>query len=284
MTTLGYVNAKYSVELELSKSAADVFNHVLNLTKWWPEEFIGNGITPGAEFSLKTGDGHFSKNKVIEFIQDKKLAWLTTESIRKSDGYDWTGTKFIFELNPKEKNTHLKFTYDGVVLENETQRLAQICDMCIKVMLYNYIESFSATIEITNSAQEIFQRITNYVPRWWGGKDFSGRSINLNDEFVINHPGAHYSKQKLVEVIPGKKLMWLVTESSLSWLKNQEEWTNTKMIFEIIPKNYSYLLQFTHEGLTPEKESYVKCCEGWNMVIKDWLYTLIMYGKPHFEL
>jgi len=283
MAALTYIKTKNSVEIELSKSPANVFNHVTDLAKWWPEEFIGDGIKPGAEFSLKTGDGHYSKNKVIDFVQDKKLVWLTTESIRKSDGYDWSGTKFVFELSPKGDKTLLKFTYAGIVLENEKERLVEICDMCIKGMLYNFVESFSATIEVSNSPQEIFHRITKDTAKWWGGKDFSGKSINPNDEFIINHPGAHYSKQKLVEVIPGKKLVWLVTESNLSWLKNQEEWTNTKMIFEIRAKNYSYLLHFTHEGLTPEKESYLRCSEGWNMVIKDWLYNLIMYGKPHFE-
>jgi len=145
------------------------------------------------------------------------------------------------------------------------------------------INNFTATIEVTNSPQDIFQRITTDVAKWWGGKDFSGKSINLNDEFIINHPGAHYSKQRLIEVIPGKKVVWLVTESNLSWLKNQEEWTNTKLVFEISAKNFSYILHFSHEGLTPEKESFVKCSEGWSMVIKDWLYTFIMYGKPHFE-
>ena len=144
-------------------------------------------------------------------------------------------------------------------------------------------KNYSAILEVTNSPDEIFQRITNDVAKWWGGKDFSGSSTNRNDEFIINHPGAHYSKQKLIEVIPGKKLVWLITESKLSWLKNQDEWTNTKMVFEISAKSHSYLLHFTHEGLVPEKESYARCSEGWNMVIKDWLYTLIMYGKPHFE-
>jgi hypothetical protein len=143
-------------------------------------------------------------------------------------------------------------------------------------------KSYTTTIEVPNSQEEIFKRITNDVSKWWGGKDFSGKSSNLNDEFIINHPGAHYSKQKLIEFIPGKRIVWLVTESRLSWLKDQEEWTNTKMIFEISPKTHSCHLRFTHEDLVPEKESYTKCSEGWNMVIKDWLYSLIRYGKPHF--
>lgn len=284
MVILNYIKTKHSVEIEFSKSSASVFSHVIDLARWWPEEFIGDSLGPEVQFDLKVGEGHYSKNEVVEFIQDKKLVWLTTNSFRKSDGYDWSGTRFIFELSPKSNGTLLKFTYDGVVLESEKERLVQICDMCIKVMLYNFIESFSTTIEVANSPSEIFRCISNDVSKWWGGKDFSGSSTKVNDEFIINHPGAHYSKQKLIEVIPGKKLVWLVTESDLSWLKNKGEWTNTKMVFEIDAKDHSNFLHFTHEGLTPEKESYTRCCKGWNTVIKDWLYILIMCGKPHFEL
>jgi hypothetical protein len=77
-------------------------------------------------------------------------------------------------------------------------------------------------------------------------------------------------------------VVWLVTDSDLSWLKNREEWTNTKMVFELSAQSHSTLLCFTHEGLVPEKECYARCSEGWDMVIRDWLYTLIMYGQAHF--
>ncbi|HVU55320.1 MAG TPA: hypothetical protein VHD83_09705 [Puia sp.] len=43
------------------------------------------------------------------------------------------------------------------------------------------------------------------------------------------------------------------------------------------------VLHFMHEGLTPEKESYARCSEGWNMVIKDYLFNFIAAGKPHFN-
>jgi hypothetical protein len=132
-------NQNYTVAIEVAKSPNDVFNHVIDLSKWWPEEFVGESIKLNTEFVFKTGDSHYSKNRVVEFVPDKKVVWLTTESIRKTDNYDWTGTKFIFELTPKGDNTLLKFTYDGVVLENESDRLVQICDMTIKEMLYNFI-------------------------------------------------------------------------------------------------------------------------------------------------
>jgi len=54
--------------------------------------------------------------------------------------------------------------------------------------------SFTATFEVSKSPQIVFKSITHDVSKWWGGKDLLGNSTKLNDEFIINHPGAHYSK------------------------------------------------------------------------------------------
>ena len=146
-------------------------------------------------------------------------------------------------------------------------------------------KNFTATIEVAKPPQSIFKSITNDVAKWWGGKDLQGNSTKLNDEFIINHRGTHYSKQKLVEVIPDKEIVWLVTEGILHWLQNNKhEWTNTKMIFEITTKGDKTVLHFTHEGLVPEKECYAKCEQGWTMVINDYLFNFITEGKPHFQL
>ena len=278
MTNKDHKAANYTVAIEVAKSPHDVFDHVIDLSKWWPEEFEGKSIKLNTEFIFRSGDSHYSKNKVVEFVPNKKLVWLTTESIRKTDKFDWTGTKMIFELTPKGGSTLLQFTYDGVVPENESDRLVQVCDFVIKEKLYNLIESFTATIEVTKSPQDVFNCIKE-VPKWWS-KDFEGSSAKLHDEFIIHHPGRHYSKQKLVEVIPDKKIVWLVTESTLPWLQeDKHEWTNTKMIFEITSKEDKTVLQFTHEGLVPEKECYAMCNQGWNKVIKEWLFNFITDGK-----
>ena len=140
-------------------------------------------------------------------------------------------------------------------------------------------KNYTATIEVKKSSQEVFNAI-NDVTKWWS-KDFEGKSTKLNDEFIINHPNQHYSKQKLIEVVPGKKVVWHVTESKLDWIKNdKEEWTNTKMIFEISAKNDMIVLHFTHDGLVSEKECYGMCEKGWDMIIKDWLLHFITTGVP----
>jgi len=51
------------------------------------------------------------------------------------------------------------------------------------------------------------------------------------------------------------------------------------MVFEITTKGDQTILHFTHDGLAPEKECYAMCEKGWNMVIKDRLFTFITSGK-----
>lgn len=144
--------------------------------------------------------------------------------------------------------------------------------------------NFSTTITVPESPQDVFNRITSDVAKWWGGPDLSGSTTEVNDEFIIQHPGAHYSKQRIVELVPCQKLVWLVTESTLYWLQNdQQEWTGTRMIFQLHAESGQTVLHFTHEGLVPEKECYALCHEGWNTVIKDYLFNLIRYNKPHFN-
>lgn len=144
-------------------------------------------------------------------------------------------------------------------------------------------KSYTATIEVANSTMKVFNAI-NDVTNWWS-KDFEGSSTKLNDEFTINHPGQHLSKQQVVEMIPGKKVVWFVSESKLDWLKSDpQEWTGTKMIFDISNNKDKTVLQFTHEGLVPGKECYTMCEIGWNMLIRDWLYHLITTGTMSAEM
>ncbi len=139
-------------------------------------------------------------------------------------------------------------------------------------------KNFTASIEVDKSPEKVFNHIKD-VSKWWS-KDFEGGSSKLHDEFVISHTDQHYSKQKLIEVIPDKRLVWLVTDSILNWIKgDKHEWTNTKMIFDITTKGDKTLLHFTHEGLLPEKECYARCEQGWNMVIMERLSDYITNGK-----
>lgn len=134
------VHQVYRVAIEVSTSPKDVFNHLLHdVGKWWPEDVEGETDKLNNEFVFRSGESHFSRNKVIELVPDRRVVWFVTESIRKTDNFEWTGTKMIFDITPKGENTLVQYTYDGPVREDELTRLAQICDLVIKEMLYNFI-------------------------------------------------------------------------------------------------------------------------------------------------
>jgi len=141
---------------------------------------------------------------------------------------------------------------------------------------------FTTSIQVDQTPQEAFNAINN-VRDWWPG-EIEGSTKKLNDEFIYRYKKIHYSKQKLVEVIPGKKVVWLVTDSRLNFVENKSEWTGTKIIFEISQKNNRTEVRFTHEGLVPQYECFDSCSNAWSDIIRNGLRSLITTGKGHASL
>jgi hypothetical protein len=139
-------------------------------------------------------------------------------------------------------------------------------------------QNYTATILVDQTPKEVFKAINN-VRGWWID-DIDGQSEKLNDEFsVLFYDGVHYSKQKLVEFVPDKKVVWLVTESKLNFIEDESEWTGTKISFEISTIGNKTQLQFTHHGLRPDIECYKDCSNAWGGYIKKSLFDLITKGQ-----
>ena len=116
---------------------------------------------------------------------------------------------------------------------------------------------FTTTIVVDQTPEQVFNAINN-PKAWWSG-EIEGSSGKLNDEFTYRYKDFHLSKQKIVEMIPGKKVVWLVTESQINYADDKREWTDTKMIFEISEQDNKTQLRFTHVGLVPEIECFDSC-------------------------
>lgn len=132
---------------------------------------------------------------------------------------------------------------------------------------------FLLRITLDAPADQVFRSI-NQVSTWWT-ENLEGKSEALNDEFSVRFGDVHYSKQKLVEVIPNQRVVWLVTESHLNFIDDKQEWTGTKIIFDIIAGEEKTELRFTHEGLIPEIACYDACSNAWSQYIQGSLVELI---------
>jgi hypothetical protein len=141
---------------------------------------------------------------------------------------------------------------------------------------------FTVTLLADKTPEEVFNAVIN-VRKWWHGyysEEIEGNTETLRDEFIFRAGnGIHYSKQKLIEVIPNKKIVWLITDSKLSFLENTREWTGTKIMFDISKKERKTQLVFTHEGLIPESECYDSCSPAWTQYLQNKLLPLINRKK-----
>lgn len=138
-------------------------------------------------------------------------------------------------------------------------------------------QDYSVSINVNATPQEAFDHICN-VKGWWT-QDLEGSSQKSGDEFTVYFGDVHVSTQKLTEVIPGKKIVWLVTESRLNFIKDKKEWNGTEIIFDITEKNGKTQVTFTHHGLIPRIECYGDCSNAWGEYIKQSLLSLINTGK-----
>jgi hypothetical protein len=84
---------------------------------------------------------------------------------------------------------------------------------------------------------------------------------------------------KLVEVIPGKKLVWLVLDNFFNFTEDKSEWKGTKVIFEVSKMGDKTQIHFTHQGLIPQYECFNVCSNAWGSYINGSLRSLITTGK-----
>ena len=138
-------------------------------------------------------------------------------------------------------------------------------------------QSFSTCFLVDRSPEEVFGAI-NDVRGWWSGS-IDGDTDKLGAEFRYRYDDLHDSTQKLTELIPGKKIVWRVTDSHLSFVEDQRGWKGTDIVFQIAKKGGRTEVHFTHDGLTPSCECYDACSQGWTAMVAN-LRERILTGEP----
>jgi hypothetical protein len=137
--------------------------------------------------------------------------------------------------------------------------------------------NFTASFTVEQTPEDAYAAINN-VRGWWSG-EIEGSTHNLGDEFTYRYEDIHYSKQRITESIPGKKVVWHVLDSYLTFVEDTTEWNGTDVTFEISAKDDKTEVRFTHVGLVPEYECFENCSSAWGYYINGSLRSLISTGK-----
>jgi len=137
-------------------------------------------------------------------------------------------------------------------------------------------ETFTTSFSVDQSAQQAFDAINN-VREWWSG-EIEGDTNKLGAEFTYRYKDVHYSKQKIKDLVSGKKVVWQVVDSRLSFRK-ENEWTGTTIVFDVSQKDGKTEVRFTHIGLVPAFQCYGDCSGAWGVLINENLRKLIATGR-----
>lgn len=136
---------------------------------------------------------------------------------------------------------------------------------------------FTTTFLVDQTPEAAFAAITD-VRGWWSG-EIEGGTARVGDVFTYRYKDIHRSTQKVIEVVPGRKVVWEVLDAWLKFTEDKTEWNGTKVIFEISGEGDKTAIRFTHQGLVPAFECYERCSSAWSFYINDSLRSLIAGGK-----
>src|SRR5690606_22219092 len=107
----------------------------------------------------------------------------------------------------------------------------QIQPITAKLLSIMSDQNYTATIMVNQSLETAFNAIKNF--RAWWSEDIEGPTDKLNEAFFYHYKDVHLCKIKLIEMIPNRKLVYLVLDNQFSFTKDKNEWINTKLIFMI---------------------------------------------------
>lgn len=137
-------------------------------------------------------------------------------------------------------------------------------------------EDFTTTITVDAAPQKVFDAVNN-VRGWWS-ENIDGNTDRLNSKFLYHYQDVHRAKIKITE-LAHNKIVWHVLDNYFKFTKDETEWKNTDIIFEIAEKDDKTELKFTHKGLVPAYECYQICHDAWTHYIQGSLKDLITSGK-----
>jgi len=138
-------------------------------------------------------------------------------------------------------------------------------------------QNFTTAFLVDQTPEQAFAAITN-VRGWWSG-EIDGPTDQLGGEFTYRYRDVHFSRQRITELLPGRRVAWRVLDAHLKFTDDPGEWTGTEVTFEVSRVGGQTEVRFSHLGLVPEFECYDKCSNAWGFYVNTSLRRLITTGE-----
>ena len=136
---------------------------------------------------------------------------------------------------------------------------------------------FSSGFTVDQSPDEAYEAINN-VRGWWS-ENIEGPTDQLDGEFIFHNEPIHYSRMKVTELVPGRRVVWRVLENDMSFVDDKSEWIGNEIVFDIARKGDKTEVVFTQLGLVPDYECFEVCANAWGGYIKGSLRALVATGQ-----
>src|SRR4051812_41455871 len=92
-------------------------------------------------------------------------------------------------------------------------------------------QSFTTSVVTDQTPAEVFAAIAN-VRGWWTG-EIDGSADQVGDEFDYRYGDVHYSRQRVTESVPDRRIVWHVVDAKLTFAEDPAEWVGTDITFDI---------------------------------------------------
>jgi len=137
-------------------------------------------------------------------------------------------------------------------------------------------QRFTNTLTVDQTPEQVFNAINN--PRAWWSENIAGTTDQQGAVFHYAYRAVHTSDILVEALEPCTKVVWHVVDNHFDFIKDDSEWKNTRVVFDIARQGEKTVLTFTHMGLVPDYECYELCQQAWTFFTGDSLYKLITTG------
>lgn len=137
--------------------------------------------------------------------------------------------------------------------------------------------SYTTSFTVREDPSVVLAAVTN-VRGWWS-EEIEGATAAAGDEFDYHMQDLHRCRIRVTEVVPDRKVGWLVLDNHFAFTSDKTEWIGTTVTFEIGEHDGGTEIRFTHEGLVPDYECFDVCVNAWGFYVNTSLRELITTGR-----